>query len=116
MEHSSIRISIELENGELARLDLSPRSFKESFSNFKDKHNINGTQAFKLKNMIQAKLIEMASPQPWVCFTPPRKEQEEREEAIDSPRFCRAFTDEENQTDLFLEESRVQNIMERQEE
>ena len=57
MNRHKITISVELQPKEIAELQLSPSTYKESFREFKQKYGINENQAFKLKNLIQAKLI-----------------------------------------------------------
>ncbi len=57
MNRHKITISVELQPKEIVELQLSPSTYKESFREFKQKYGINENQAFKLKNLIQAKLI-----------------------------------------------------------
>lgn len=86
----------------MAVLNLSPNNYQQSFRNFRQQHNISQTKAFKLKNLIQAKLIELSSQHSWVYLTPPKKEEEKQSTTLESPRFHKPYTDEESQTDLLF--------------
>jgi hypothetical protein len=59
MNNSKIEIELELSDNKKYCLILTPKDYKEEFKIFIRQNNINPTDAYYIKNLIQAKMINL---------------------------------------------------------